>query len=51
MKAEEVVVQLEKLKFHCESMSRDGESEEWKKDVEALDFAIKIIKDKERNNA
>lgn len=49
MNAEEVVVQLENLKFHCKDMARINEV--WNKDVEALEFAIKFIKDHERNNA
>lgn len=40
----EAINQLEKLRFHCETMSNVGESEEWKKDTKALDLAIEVLK-------
>ncbi len=49
MNAEEVIEQLDNLKVHCKDMATI--SEIWNKDVEALDFAIKFIKENERKNA
>lgn len=41
MLKKEVIEQLESLKSHCESMKDSGE--EWEKDVQALDIAIKEL--------
>ena len=40
----EAINQLENLRFHCEDMSKAGESEEWKEDTKALDLAIELLK-------
>lgn len=37
----EVIEQLKSLKAHCETMKESGE--EWKKDVQALEYAIKEL--------
>ena len=37
----EVIEQLKSLKAHCESMKESGE--EWEKDVQALEYAIKEL--------
>ena len=41
MLKKEVIKQLESLRAHCESMKDSGE--EWEKDVQALDIAIKEL--------
>lgn len=41
MLKKEVIEQLRSLKAHCESMKESGE--EWEKDVQALDIAIKEL--------
>lgn len=41
MSNKEVIEQLESLKAHCESMKESGE--EWEKDVQALNYAIKEL--------
>ncbi len=41
MLKKEVIEQLESLRAHCESMKESGE--EWEKDVQALDIAIKEL--------
>lgn len=45
MKINEVIDQLDNLRFHCQEMARDG-SEEWEKDVEALTIAMQQLKKK-----
>lgn len=41
MNKREVIKQLISLKTHCESMK--GSGEEWEKDVQALEYAIKEL--------
>ena len=41
MLKKEVIEQLKSLKAHCESMKESGE--EWEKDVQALEYAIKEL--------
>lgn len=41
MLKKEVIEQLRSLKAHCESMKESGE--EWEKDVQALEYAIKEL--------
>ena len=41
MLKKEVIKQLESLRAHCESMKESGE--EWEKDIQALDIAIKEL--------
>ena len=41
MSNKEVIEQLKSLKSHCESMKESGE--EWEKDVQALEYAIKEL--------
>lgn len=45
MKINEVIEQLENLRFHCQEMAKDG-VEEWEKDVEALKIAVQQLKKK-----
>lgn len=44
-KIKEAINQLDSLKFHCEKMIQNGGSEEWEKDVKALDVALTNLKD------
>lgn len=41
MSNKEVIEQLKSLKAHCESMKESGE--EWDKDAQALEYAIKEL--------
>lgn len=49
MKLDEVINQLEDIQDHCKSMiDKDDPEGPWQKDVEALDYAIKVLKGKSR---